>query len=122
MIAAVILVMIVIVLALGLRSAILVGLAIPGAFLAGVIALWAMGYTMNIVVLFSLILVVGMLVDGAIVTTELADRKLQEGVPPERGLCLCRQAHVLADHRLDGDDAVRVLSAAVLVRHGRASS
>ena len=80
-IAAVILVMIVIVLALGLRSAILVGLAIPGAFLAGVIALWAMGYTMNIVVLFSLILVVGMLVDGAIVTTELADRKLQEGAP-----------------------------------------
>ncbi len=78
-IAAVILVMIVIVLALGLRSAILVGLAIPGAFLAGVIALWSMGYTMNIVVLFSLILVVGMLVDGAIVTTELADRKLQEG-------------------------------------------
>ncbi|TDT77077.1 multidrug efflux pump [Litoreibacter halocynthiae] len=78
-IAAVILVMIVIVLALGLRSAILVGLAIPGAFLAGVIALWTMGYTMNIVVLFSLILVVGMLVDGAIVTTELADRRLQEG-------------------------------------------
>lgn len=79
-IAAVILVMIVIVLALGLRSAFLVGLAIPGAFLAGVIALWSMGFTMNIVVLFSLILVVGMLVDGAIVTTELADRKLQEGV------------------------------------------
>ncbi|UYP69490.1 efflux RND transporter permease subunit [Thalassobacter stenotrophicus] len=81
--AAVILVMIVIVLALGLRSAVLVGLSIPGAFLAGVIALWGMGYTMNIVVLFSLILVVGMLVDGAIVTTELADRKLQEGAPPK---------------------------------------
>jgi len=80
-IAAVILVMIVIVLALGVRSAFLVGLSIPGAFLAGVIALWTMGFTMNIVVLFSLILVVGMLVDGAIVTTELADRKLQEGVP-----------------------------------------
>ncbi|MBB3995381.1 multidrug efflux pump [Sulfitobacter undariae] len=82
-IAAVILVMIVIVLSLGTRSAILVGLSIPGAFLAGVIALWVMGYTMNIVVLFSLILVVGMLVDGAIVTTELADRKLQEGASPK---------------------------------------
>jgi len=33
-------------------------------------------------VLFSLILVVGMLVDGAIVTTELADRRLQEGHAP----------------------------------------
>ena len=82
-IAAIILVMIVIVLALGTRSAILVGLSIPGAFLVGVIALWLMGYTMNIVVLFSLILIVGMLVDGAIVTTELADRKLQEGLPPK---------------------------------------
>ena len=82
-IAAVILVMIVIVLALGTRSAILVGLSIPGAFFAGVIALWGMGYSMNIIVLFALILVVGMLVDGAIVTTELADRKLQEGIEPK---------------------------------------
>ncbi len=82
-IAAVALVMIVIVYALGFRSAILVGLAIPGAFLAGVTALWVMGFTMNIVVLFSLILVVGMLVDGAIVTTELADRQLQEGASPK---------------------------------------
>ena len=82
-IAAVILVMIVVVFALGLRSAILVGLAIPGAFLAGIIALLGLGYTMNMVVLFSLILVVGMLVDGAIVTTELADRKLQEGLAPK---------------------------------------
>ncbi|MBM9595705.1 efflux RND transporter permease subunit [Roseitranquillus sediminis] len=81
-IAAIILVMIVIVWALGFRSSVLVGLAIPGAFLSGVAALWAMGYTMNIVVLFSLILVVGMLVDGAIVTVELADRKLQKGASP----------------------------------------
>ena len=80
--AAVLLVMVVIVFALGLRSAILVGLAIPGAFLAGVAAIWAMGLTMNIVVLFALILVVGMLVDGAIVTVELADRYLNEGAAP----------------------------------------
>ncbi|AUH33189.1 efflux RND transporter permease subunit [Paracoccus tegillarcae] len=80
--AAILLVMIVIVFSLGARSAILVGLAIPGAFLAGVTAIWAMGYTMNIVVLFSLILVVGMLVDGAIVTVELADRRLHEGDTP----------------------------------------
>ncbi|APX10576.1 efflux RND transporter permease subunit [Tateyamaria omphalii] len=79
-IAAIILVMVVVVFALGLRPAILVGLAIPGAFLSGVIALWAFDYTMNVIVLFALILVVGMLVDGAIVTVELADRKLQEGM------------------------------------------
>ena len=82
-IAAVLLVMIVIVWSLGLRSSILVGLAIPGAFLAGVTVLFFMGYTMNMVVLFSLILVVGMLVDGAIVTVELADRLLSEGRAPK---------------------------------------
>lgn len=82
-IAAVILVMIVIVFALGTRSAILVGLSIPGAFFAGVTVLWTLDYSMNIIVLFALILVVGMLVDGAIVTTELADRKLQEGAEPK---------------------------------------
>jgi multidrug efflux pump len=82
-IAAVILVMIVIVWSLGIRSALLVGLAIPGAFLAGVATLYFMGSTMNLIVLFSLILVVGMLVDGAIVTTELADRRLQEGDAPK---------------------------------------
>ncbi|WP_341368118.1 efflux RND transporter permease subunit [Yoonia sp. BS5-3] len=82
-IAAIILVMIVVVYALGLRSSLLVGLAIPGAFLTGVAGLYFMGFTMNIVVLFSLILVVGMLVDGAIVTVELADRYLHEGHSPK---------------------------------------
>lgn len=82
-ITAIILVMIVVVYALGLRSSILVGLAIPGAFLTGVAFLYFAGFTMNIVVLFSLILVVGMLVDGAIVTVELADRYLTEGDDPK---------------------------------------
>ncbi|PLY16880.1 MAG: MFS transporter [Sedimenticola sp.] len=77
---AIVLVMIVIIAALGTRPAILVGLAIPGSFLAGILVLNGMGYTLNMVVLFSLILVVGMLVDGAIVTTELADRKMAEGI------------------------------------------
>lgn len=80
MISAVLLVMIVIIAALGLRSAILVGIAIPGAFLSGILILAGMGLTINIVVLFSLILSVGMLVDGAIVVTEYADRKMSEGM------------------------------------------
>lgn len=77
---AIVLVMIVIIAALGMRPAILVGLAIPGSFLAGILVLNGMGLTLNIVVLFSLILVVGMLVDGAIVTIELANRKIAEGI------------------------------------------
>ena len=77
---AVLLVMIVIVGALGYRSATLVGIAIPSSFLLGILALSSLGLTVNIVVLFSLILAVGMLVDGAIVVTEYADRKLSEGL------------------------------------------
>ncbi|MDF1750638.1 MAG: efflux RND transporter permease subunit, partial [Alphaproteobacteria bacterium] len=80
---AILLVMIVVVGALGVRGGLLVGLAIPGSFLAGVMALSIMGLTVNVVVLFALILAVGMLVDGAIVVTEFADRKLAEGVPKE---------------------------------------
>lgn len=80
---AILLVMVVIVAALGLRSSILVGLSIPGSFFAGIAVLFVAGYTLNIIVLFSLILVVGMLVDGAIVTTELADRRLAENAGPK---------------------------------------
>ena len=76
----VVLVMIVIIAALGVRSALLVGIAIPGSFLVGILVLHSVGFTMNIVVLFSLILVVGMLVDGAIVVTELADRNIKDGM------------------------------------------
>ena len=79
---AILFVMIVIIAALGPRSAILVGLAIPGSFLAAILVLDSMGYTLNIVVLFSLILVVGMLVDGAIVVAELAERRMNEGLQP----------------------------------------
>ncbi|MDR9413580.1 MAG: efflux RND transporter permease subunit [Spiribacter sp.] len=79
---AVVLVMIVVVAVMGWRPALLVGLAIPGAFLTGILAVHAMGYTMNIVVLFSLILVVGMLVDAAIVVVELAERRMTEGWSP----------------------------------------
>jgi multidrug efflux pump len=80
-IAAVLLVMIVIVAVLGIRAAGLVGLAIPGSFLAGILVISTIGLTVNIVVLFSLIMSVGMLVDGAIVVVELADRKMAEGLP-----------------------------------------
>ncbi len=79
-VSAILFVMLVVIAVLGIRPGLLVGMAIPGAFLAGILAINTMGFTLNIVVLFSLILVVGMLVDGAIVTTELADRKIAEGL------------------------------------------
>ena len=78
-VSAVLLVMIVVVGALGLRSGLLVGVAIPGSFLLGILIISMLGLTMNMVVMFSLILAVGMLVDGAIVVTEFADRRMAEG-------------------------------------------
>ena len=78
--AAVVIVMIVVLASLGVRNAFLVGLAIHSSFLFGIAFLHYIGVTMNIVVLFSLILVAGMLVDGVIVTIEYADRKIAQSV------------------------------------------
>ena len=77
---AIALVMIVVVGALGLRSGLLVGLAIPTSFMVGFLILAAFGMTVNMMVMYGLVLCVGMLVDGAIVMTEYADRKLGEGL------------------------------------------
>ncbi|UAA38255.1 efflux RND transporter permease subunit [Paraneptunicella aestuarii] len=77
---AILLVTVVIVAILGLRTATLVGISIPGSFLTGILIISLFGYTLNTVVLFSLIMAVGMLVDGAIVVTEFADRLMGEGV------------------------------------------
>lgn len=88
---ALLLVMIVVVAALGFRTAGLVGIAIPGSFLAGILFISAVGMTLNVVVLFSLILAVGMLVDGAIVVTEYADRKMIEGYHRRKAYGLAAQ-------------------------------
>jgi multidrug efflux pump len=81
---AIILVMIVILGALGLRSAGLVGISIPGSFLTGILAIYLLGFSMNIVVLFSLIMAVGLLVDGAIVVVESAQVNLSRGYTQRR--------------------------------------
>jgi multidrug efflux pump len=80
---AIVLVMVLVVATLGIRSGILVGISIPTSFLIGYLALWAMGYTVNVMVMFGLILSVGILVDGAIVLGEYADRKMSEGQTPK---------------------------------------
>ena len=88
---AVILVAIVIVAILGLRTAGLVGISIPGSFLTGILILSMFGYTLNMVVLFSLIMAVGMLVDGAIVVTEFADRCMSEGMDKKQAYARAAQ-------------------------------
>ena len=81
---AVLLVMFVVVVALGTRSSLLVGIAIPCSFLLSFALLAVFGMSINNMVMFGLILAVGMLVDGAIVVTEYADRRLSEGAEPSR--------------------------------------
>src|SRR5690606_10940708 len=85
---AVILVFIVILYALSGRASLLIGLAIPSSFLIGILLLSLMGYTINMIVLFSLILAVGMLVDDAIIVTEFAERRMNEGMPREDAFAL----------------------------------
>jgi multidrug efflux pump len=91
----VLLVAIVILFALGFRASLFIGIAIPASFLAGVLGLHLAGLTINIVVLFSLILAVGMLVDDAIIVSEFAERRMAEGMPP-------REAYALAAKRMAG--------------------
>ncbi|TBW36274.1 efflux RND transporter permease subunit [Siculibacillus lacustris] len=79
---AVILVFVVILYALGFRASTMIGLAIPTSFLMGIMWLSLAGLTVNIVVLFSLILAVGMLVDDAIIVAEFAERRMEEGMSP----------------------------------------
>ena len=91
----VLLVAIIILFALGFRASLFIGIAIPASFLAGVLGLQIAGLTVNIVVLFSLILAVGMLVDDAIIVSEFAERRMSEGMPP-------REAYSLAAKRMAG--------------------
>ena len=81
---AVALVMIVVLASLGTRSALLVGFAIPTSFLLCFALLAIMGVTISNIVMFGLILAVGMLVDGAIVVVEYADKRISEGSGPMR--------------------------------------
>ncbi|MEM9392493.1 MAG: efflux RND transporter permease subunit [Pseudomonadota bacterium] len=81
---AIALVMIVVLAALGTRSALLVGFAIPTSFLLCFAFLAVMGISVSNIVMFGLILSVGMLVDGAIVVVEFADRRIRDGSGPMR--------------------------------------
>jgi multidrug efflux pump subunit AcrB len=66
---------------MGFRNAMFVGIAIPLSMLLSFLVLDAMGISINIVVLFALILALGMLVDNAIVVIENTYRMMENGVP-----------------------------------------
>lgn len=79
MISGLILVLAVIFVFINARSAFFISMAVPYSMFIGFLVLWAMGITLNMVVLFSLILALGMLVDNGIVIVENIYRHMQEG-------------------------------------------
>ena len=76
---AIISVMILVIGALGIRSALMVGISIPTSFLMAITLLALSGGYINMMVMFGLLVSVGLLVDGSIVMVEYADRKMAEG-------------------------------------------
>ena len=74
-----VLVFLVLLIVMGISNALLVAIAIPLSFLVSMIILNVIGFTLNIVVLFSLILSLGLLVDNAIVIVENIFRHRQAG-------------------------------------------
>jgi multidrug efflux pump len=82
-IASVFIVMAVCIAILGIRNGLIVGVAIPGSFLMGILAMSVWGITLNVMALFGLIIAVGMLVDGAIIVVDAADKYMADGLGPE---------------------------------------
>lgn len=81
-VAGVILVVLVLLFFMGIRNALFVGIAIPLSMFISFIILSFIGFTLNMMVLFSLILALGMLVDNGIVVVENVYRLMQEGKSP----------------------------------------
>ena len=73
-------VLMIIVVFMGWKSGLLVSISIPASFLCSMIILSFFQVTINVVVLFSLILSVGILIDGAIIVVEYANRRASEGI------------------------------------------
>ncbi|MBN9347940.1 MAG: efflux RND transporter permease subunit [Devosia sp.] len=85
---AVALVLITCVATLGWRAAIMIGLSIPISFMMAFLVVSILGMTINMMIMFGLVLAVGVLVDDPIVVVEYAERKLQEGVSKKEAFIL----------------------------------
>lgn len=83
MVSSMVLVLIVVIAAVGVRSGILVTMAVPFSFFFAFIVISMLGFTYNFMVIFGMLLGLGMLIDGAIVMVEFADTKMAEGYTKE---------------------------------------
>ncbi|WGF93733.1 efflux RND transporter permease subunit [Aequorivita marisscotiae] len=80
----VILVVLVLMFFLGFRNALFVGFAIPLSMLMSLVILSALGFTLNTMVLFGLVMGLGMLVDNGIVVVENVYTLMSEGLSPRK--------------------------------------
>ena len=96
------LVVLVIILSIGKKQSLIIGISIPFSFLMGIGTVYMLGYTLNIVVLFGFILAVGMIVDASTIVVENADKLVQSGMP-------VKQAYIQSAGRM----AVPVMSATI---------
>lgn len=79
---AIVLVLVVIWLFLGsLRAAVIPAVTVPVCVIAAFIALWAFGFSINLLTLLALVLSIGLVVDDAIVVLENAQRRADLGEP-----------------------------------------
>ena len=90
---AVALVLITCVATLGIRPALMIGSSIPVSFMIAFLVVQLLGMTINMMIMFGLVLAVGVLVDDPIVVVEYAERKLAEGVPK-------REAFIMAARKM----------------------
>ncbi|MDA9932420.1 efflux RND transporter permease subunit [Gammaproteobacteria bacterium] len=84
-ITAVVLIMVLVIASMGFRVSMLVGLSIPFCFLFTYLTFYSLGMEINFLVMMGLLLGMGMLIDGAIVITEYADKKISEGLSRAEG-------------------------------------
>jgi len=87
------LVLTVVVATIGVRSGLLVAFGIPFSFMFAFIIVNLLGFTYNFMVMFGMLLGLGMLIDGAIVVVELADRRMKSGESP-------KEAYIYATGRM----------------------
>ncbi len=85
---AVALVLITCVATLGVRPALMIGLSIPLSFMMAFLVAQTLGMSINMMVMFGLVIAVGVLVDDPVVVVEYAERKLQEGVSKKEAFIL----------------------------------
>jgi HAE1 family hydrophobic/amphiphilic exporter-1 len=67
---------------MGLRNAILIAIAIPFSLLVGFLFMWLAGFSLNMITMFSLILIIGLVVDGAMIVGENIYYYFEKGLNP----------------------------------------